>query len=309
MMKEKYYLLRSGEKNEIAPVRLFSSPEVFRIFSNPLGFRILRFLSFPQCPIDIARKLGEHEQKIYYYINKFRKYKLIEEVGSEKRKGTVAKFYRVKERVFAAKLDNIPWERLESSPPLKRKSLEPFVRNGKIDFTLVVGSPDPHGPWKERALDSPTAIDLALFLGSFISGRISPNYRLDIEIRERDLRNNMILVGGPIVNMITRKLNRVLPVRFDLTRRDIISEISNNIYRDDEFGFINLIENPWNRSKKILVLAGKRFPGTRAAVLAFINDPEKIMRGNRFDRSKISKVVRGYDMDGDGIIDHAEIME
>ena len=48
-------------------------------------------------------------------------------------------------------------------------------------------------------------------------------------------------------------------------------------------------------------MAGKRFPGTRAAVLAFINDPEKIMRGNRFDRSKISKVVRGYDMDGDGI--------
>jgi hypothetical protein len=40
-----------------------------------------------------------------------------------------------------------------------------------------------------------------------------------------------------------------------------------------------------------------------------MNDPQKILKGNRFDRMKISRVVRGYDMDGDGVIDSAEIME
>jgi hypothetical protein len=259
--------------------------------------------------MDIARKIGEHEQKVYYYINKFRKHGLVEEVRSEKRKGTLAKFYQAKESAFAFKLGEARWVKFEALAHEKKKSLEPFVVNGRADFTIVVGSPDPHGPWNERALDSPTAIDLALFIGSFIDDRVTPNYKLDIEMREKDMKNNMILVGGPVVNMVTKRINKVLPVNFDPNRRDIISKISNNIYRDDQFGSINMIENPWNRSKRILVFAGKRFPGTRAAILAFMNDSQKILKGNRFDRTKISRVVRGYDMDGDGVIDSAEIME
>ncbi len=308
-MKEKYYLMRSGKQIEITPARVFDRPEVVKAFANPLGFRIFQLLSSPRCPMDIARKLGEHEQKVYYHMNKFRQHGLVEEVKSEKRKGTLAKFYQVTERAFAVKLSEIAWEKLETAAPFQEKALEPFIRNGKIDFTIVVGSPDPHGPWKERALDSPTAIDLALFLGSFTNERISPNYKLDIEMRERDMKNNLILVGGPVVNMITRRLNKTLPVNFDMKSRDIISRISKNVYRDDQFGSINLVENPWNRSKKILIFAGKRFPGTRAAILAFISDPEKITKGNRFDKTKISRVVRGYDIDGDGTIDSSEIME
>jgi len=308
-MKEKYYILKAGKENEISPLRIFEKPEVLRILANPLGFRIFQLFTSPRCPIDVARKLGEHEQKIYYYINRFRKHGLIEEVRSEKRKGTLAKFYQARERAFAVRLNDIKWEKLASPVPSQKKSLEPFIRNGKIDFTIVIGSPDPHGPWKERALDSPTAIDLALFLGSFASERVMPNYKLDIEMREKDMKGNLILVGGPVVNMITRRLNKALPVNFDLNRRDIISRISKNVYRDDQFGSINLVENPWNRSKRILVFAGKRFPGTRAAILAFMSDPERILKGNRFDHSKISRVVRGYDMDGDGIIDRAEILE
>ena len=98
-MKSRYYLLKSGRRNEIAPAKVFARPEILRIITNPLGFRILQSLSSPRCPIDIARKIGEHEQKIYYHVNKFRKYGLVEEVKSEKRKGTLAKFYQVKEKV------------------------------------------------------------------------------------------------------------------------------------------------------------------------------------------------------------------
>lgn len=308
-MREKHYLLRSGAKDEIIPARILERPDALKAIVSPLGFRIFHLLSSPKCPIDIARKIGEHEQKVYYHINRFRKYGLVEEVRSEKRKGTVAKFYQVKDKAFALKIGESKWEKFETLPHEMKKSLEPFVTDGKADFMIVVGSPDPHGPWKERALDSPSAIDLALFLGSFINGKVLPNYKLDIEMREKDMKNNLILVGGPVVNMITRKINRILPVNFDLANKNIISRISNNVYRDDQFGSINLIANPWNRSKKILIFAGKRFPGTRASILAFMSDPEKILKGNRFDRSKISRVVRGYDIKGDGIIDSAEIME
>jgi len=308
-MKEKHYLLRSGNTNEILPARVFDKTDAIKALSNPMGFRIFQSLATPRCPMDLARKFGEHEQKIYYYINKFRKCGLIEEVRSEKRKGTLAKFYQAREKAFAFKLVEAKWEKFETFSQERKKSLEPFIINGRADFMIVVGSPDPHGPWKERALDSPSAIDLALFLGSFISSKVLPNYKLDIEMREKDLKNNLILVGGPLVNMITRKINKILPVNFDLANKDIVSRISSNVYRDDQFGSINMIENPRNRTKKILVFAGKRFPGTRAAILAFMSDPKKILRGNRFDKSKISRVVRGYDMDGDGVIDSAEVME
>ncbi len=307
-MREKHYLLRCGARDEAIPARILDRPDALKAIASPLGFRIFQSLASPGCPMDIARKIGEHEQKVYYYINKFRKCGLVEEVRSEKRKGTLAKFYQAKEMAFAFRIGGGRWKRFEPAGGAK-KSLQPFVANGRADFTIVVGSPDPHGPWKERALDSPAAIDLALYVGSLISGRVSPSYKLDIEMRERDLRTNLILVGGPVVNTITRKVNRLLPVNFDVNSRNIVSRISNNVYRDDQFGSINLIENPWSRGKKILIFAGKRFPGTRAAILAFMSDPGKILAGNRFDRSKVSRVVRGYDIRGDGIIDSAEIME
>jgi hypothetical protein len=198
-MKDRYYILRSGKKNEITPARVFERPDALGTIANPLGFRIFQMLYSPRCPIDIARKLGEHEQKVYYYINKFRKYGLVEEVKTEKRKGTLAKFYQVKDKAFVVKLSETPWERFETATHSRKRSIEPFIRNGNADFRIVIGSPDPHGPWKERALDSPTAIDLALFLGSFISERISPNYKLDIEMREKDLKNNLLLLRSELL--------------------------------------------------------------------------------------------------------------
>ncbi|MEM5871746.1 MAG: hypothetical protein QW051_02650 [Candidatus Aenigmatarchaeota archaeon] len=307
-MIEKYYILKANKNKEIIETKILEKPEILKALTSNLGFKIIKSLSSPKCPIDLARDFGEHEQKIYYYIHKFRKNGLIEEVKTENRKGTLAKFYQVTHGALTIKLKDKDWERVELAKPIQKKSLEPFIINGKINFTIIVGSPDPHGPWQERALDAPTAIDLALFLGCY-ANEVYPNYKLDIEVREKDLKNNLILIGGPIVNMITKRVNKIMPIQFDLKTKDIISKISKNVYKDDQFGLINLIDNPWNKSKKILVFAGKRFPGTRATILAFIKNLENIMSGNRFDKSKIAKVVRGYDIDGDGVIDNAEIME
>ena len=302
----KFFLLKSGKKSEIIPARVFENPNTLRILTNPLGWRIYQNLLLPQCPIDLARKLGMHEQKVYYYVRKLKKLGLIEEVGREARHGTLAKFYRAKNHALAIRLKGARKERIDVHFP--KVNLEPFIVDRKPDFTIVVGSPDPHGPWKARALDSPAAIDLALFLGS-LSSEVGQNYKLDIEVRERDLRRNLILVGGPIANMITKKVNNKLPVSIDTKTKDIRSGISGKTYRDDEHGLICMVQNPWNPSKKILAFAGKRFPGTRASILAFITDPERIMEGNRFDKTKIARVVRGYDLNGDGIVDSAEILE
>jgi hypothetical protein len=234
---------------------------------------------------------------------------LIKEIKSEQRHGTVAKFYQIRDRIFVLTF-NPEFKRLNIQSPIKSKLLEPWVIDRKLNAIIVVGSPDPHGPWKARASDSCCAIDFALFLGTFTDGKNIPNYKLDVEVREKDLNENLILIGGPMVNLITQKVNPKLPIYIDLNgEKNIVSKISGKNYIEEESGLIAVIDNPWNSKKKILVLAGKRFQGTRSAVIAWIKYLDKIAKGNKFKPKIIARIVKGYDLDGDGIIDSAEILE
>jgi hypothetical protein len=252
-----------------------------------------------------------HEQKVYYYINKFKAAKLIREVRRERRHGTMAVFYQVKDYAFGFKLAKTPEkETLSIASPKHSKLMEPFVSQGKLNAKIIVGSPDPHGPWKARSSDSCCAIDFALFLGAFTDGTATPNYRLDTEVREKDLIGNLILIGGPTANMIMNKINPKLPVYLSMKHEvKIVSNLSKKSYAEDENGMVVVTENPWDKRSMIMVVAGKRFQGTRAAIIALITKSEKVFAGNRYDKSVMAKVVRGYDMDGDGIIDSAEILE
>ena len=263
--------------------------------------------------MDIARKLGVHEQKVYYYIRRFKRSGLIREAGLESRGGATARFYQARYNSFSVSLGEPPAGReLNISSPAHLKLLRPFIEDGNLNAKIIVGSPDPHGPWKARASDSCCAIDFALFMGAFTSGRQAPNYSLDTEVRERDLRGNLILIGGPTVNMVTRRINNILPVYIDLRgNAKIRSSLSGRAYKEDEVGMVVIIDNPWDRKRgsRILVIAGNRFQGTRSAILAWIKKLDKIMAGNVNDRKVIAKVVRGYDMDGDGVIDSPEILE
>jgi len=313
-MKKQHFLLRTdGTRHVMHPVKVFDNPEALKAFTSKLGWRVFRELAEPACPMDIARKLGVHEQKVYYYIRKFKQAGLIREAGLESRGGATARFYQARYNSFSVSLGEPPAGReLNISSPAHLKLLKPFVEDGNLNAKIIVGSPDPHGPWKARASDSCCAIDFALFMGAFTSGRQAPNYSLDTEVRERDLRGNLILIGGPTVNMVTRRINNILPVFIDLRgNAKIRSSLSGRAYKDDEVGMVVIVDNPWDRKRgsKILVIAGNRFQGTRSAILAWIKSLDKIMAGNIHDRKAIAKVVRGYDMDGDGVIDTPEILE
>jgi hypothetical protein len=305
-----YFLLRSGRGNEIAPALLFDNPEKLRVLTSKLGWKIFSMLSKPACPMDIAKELGIHEQKVYYYIRKLKDAGLIFELRTEQRHGALARFYKSSSKAFSIASGNLGFEKLSIKSPVKSRLLSPFIEDGKLNATIVVGSPDPHGPRKARASDACCAIDFALFLGSYSSGEKLPNYRLDVEVREKTLKGNMVLIGGPTVNMITRDINKNLPIFIDAEHeKNIVSTLSKKTYTEDVCGIVNVIENPWNPQKRIMVLAGKRFPGTRAAVLSVVSGLDSFMEGNRLDRKVRSRVVKGFDMDGDGIIDTAEFLE
>ncbi len=305
-----YFLIESGKKNRMGEIKIVDKPEDIKPLSNPIAWKLLKLMITPQCPIDMARKIGIHEQKIYYYIRKLLDADIIEETRTEKRHGTLARFYILNINAIGMLLPGAKMEKAIFSAPRYNKNMEPFIIDGKPNFTIVVGSPEPHGPFRARASDSMCAIDLGLFLGSFTSGIEKANYKLDVEMRDKDFKHNLILIGGPVANMITKKINEKMPIKIMLkSDRNIFSRLSKKYYDNDACGYIIVTDNPLSKGKKIMLFAGKRFIGTRASILFLIKKFDKIFEGNKFDKKVFARVVMGYDMDSDGIIDAAELLE
>ncbi|WP_461864266.1 DUF4932 domain-containing protein [Thermococcus sp.] len=106
----------------------------------------------------------------------------------------------------------------------------------------------------------------------------------DNSLTKEELKENLILIGGPVANEVTRKINSRLPVTFinekgwKLKRNPSIVEnfvtfsldnnlteiLSNSTISCDKIGGVTqVIRNPWNREKFITVIAGLTRYGTR----------------------------------------------
>ncbi|MCP3683441.1 MAG: S-layer protein [bacterium] len=298
-------------KNEILslPAKELSAKDAKSLGSD-LAFKILKLLSKkPMYPIELANELKVHEQKIYYHIRNLEKCGAISIVKEEDMQGAKAKYYAAEKPAFVVKLKELePAQKIQ----LRGDStfLEPFIKDGQLNSLIVVGSPDPHGPDKARSRDGYYGIDLALFLGTFLNYAPSFHVKLDTEVKEEDLKKNLILVGGPIVNKVTGKINNKLPVRFDeKSKWSVKSTVSNRFYHSDEIGVIVKTKNPFNSEKNILLIAGKRHAGTRAAIIAFLKNFKEVSDGNIHNKNIKAKIVEGIDLDSDGIIDDVDIRE
>jgi len=314
---ELYVLFKKEGKYAVAPATMLNDSNKILAVANPLRLKILKILaSQPMYSRQLANYLKIDEQTIYYHIKLLEKNNLIKLQKREEKKGAVAKYYVAESPNLVFNLTE-PKD-IEELPlptiPLSEKSkqfLYPHMKNGELDTLIVIGSPDSHGPYRSQARDGHYAVDLALFLGSI--SRCKPGFitRLDTEIRNGDLKRNLILVGGPIVNTITYKINEKLPIYFDVVHQSrIVSRISNKVYYEDECGIIVKIPNPFNPNETgILVLAGKRYWGTRAATIAFVKHLDEVAENNFYNSEVPAKVVKGIDEDSDGIIDTVEFLE
>src|SRR3990167_8357481 len=203
------------QKNEVysLPAKEISAEHANSI-SSGLAQRILHLLAKEAMyPIDIAKALRVHEQKIYYHIRNLEKAGIIKIVKKETKQGATANFYSLTEPAFVIKFKN--FESTSKIAQVRNESefLEPFIKDGQLDALIIVGSPDPHGPDKARSRDGYYGMDLALFLGTFLNYVPKFNVKLDTEVREKELENsNLVIIGGPRVNMVSEKVNRKLPV-------------------------------------------------------------------------------------------------
>lgn len=304
------YFVKETESGQLAYEILQLKPKQFSVLKSELALKILQELAKqPSCAMDIARKLKEHEQKIYYHLRRLEAAGIVKLLRKEERVGATAKIYTVPYPYVAVKLFDGKHLIDVKTKARELAFFKPFIEAGRLNATIVVGSPDPHGKYGAQASDGYGAIDLALYLGSFLK-RVSPNYKLDTEVRERDLAGNLILIGGPKANIIIDKVNKNLPIYFD-TRHDfnVVSSLTKSIYAGDEIGIVVKMKNPFvKRDKYILVLSGKRFKGTRAAILSIVKRLKELQKGNKVN-GEIARVVRGIDKDADGIIDDVEFLE
>lgn len=297
-------------------VRVEEEPEKLKGLLNETRWSILTKLAErPRYPAEIADDLGLHEQKVYYHIRKLEEDGIIEVAEREERGGAIAKYYTVTDHGFVLELpygeERVADFSVAEHDSALRSFLSPFVDNGAVTARIVTGSPDPHGPHQVRARDTHLANDVALFLGQYGSFQRSKAV-LDTELKAAgDFTGNLIAIGGPLTNMATERFNAHLPVKFaqeNFPFRKLESAQTGETYTDDAAGFIARIPNPDDPEHAVMVIAGVRLKGTKAATLALTEHTDTLLEGYEGE-DKWGRVVRGKDMDGDGTIDAVDVLE
>ena len=166
------------------------------------------------------------------------------------------------------------------------------------------------------ARDGHYAAALTFFLGQFARNPAEFAIKLDTDVKaEKEEKNNLILVGGPGTNLLTQEINDYLPVRFNMQSSNqgfllggMVSQKTQRTFTADTAGLVAKIVNPWDETKRIIVVAGNKAVGTKACVLALTNFWSKTLQ-NYHDGEPFGAVIQGFDLDGDGKVDAIEVPE
>lgn len=252
--------------------------------------RILELLSNREMSLkEISKELKISEQLAYYRLKK-----LIEE-------GLVTKIER-KYRAHNSYYITLGKENFKVNIISPKSFLKNFIKMGIFDGYIVIGNIDPHGEFSARAKDVHYASYITLMLGKFVDSYKRDLIMFDTEIISKNLlKENLIVIGGPVTNSVAYRLNTTLKIRFlQELNWQIFSEYSRKVYEEEYSAIVVLTNNPWNKNNKILWVAGRRNMATRLAI-DFLNNIE--------EETDFYYIINGKDLDGDGKIDEIEILE
>ena len=205
-----------GNRRISRDARVADAPDALAAATHPMAWRILVELAkSPDYPSALAKRLRVHEQKVYYHINRLRRGGLLRVVREEQGQGAPAKVLAPSAEAFALVLPGSGRAFSEVAP--LTGSLQAFLgefgEDGALDAWIVLGAPTPHGPFLTAARDSPYGAHLGLFLGRYFGLRRGLAVKLDTEVKAEGLeKGNLILIGGPVANIISLDLNPHLAV-------------------------------------------------------------------------------------------------
>jgi predicted ArsR family transcriptional regulator len=100
-LDKKLLLEEEGNQQKAKEIAIASDPQDLKMMLGSLSWRILGLLNQKAMyPLEIARYLGLHEQKVYYHIRKLERSGAIAVERIEKKKGATAKYYRTVSPAF-----------------------------------------------------------------------------------------------------------------------------------------------------------------------------------------------------------------
>jgi len=303
------YLLKKDKQASVSLHCKQSSPSDLKTLATPLAQKIVQSLSLKDSyPKGLSKELKVHEQKIYYHIKKLEKAGIIKKTKSENVNGVMANYYGLHSPAFALTFKEFQPHMPAFCKEEGHEFFKPFIEQGALNALIIMGSPTSHGEHHSRSRDARPATELCLLLGTHLSQTPDPkDFKFDTEIKKEDLQNNLIILGGPIVNSLTSKVNKHLPIRF--SNKKIYSSCSKKRYSHDETGMVVKTANPFNKNASVLVIAGNTHMGTKSCITGLYKKLEEIAYGNRHKPRIKAKIIEGLDITGDGEPDDVTILE
>ncbi|MCB9362497.1 helix-turn-helix domain-containing protein [Candidatus Woesearchaeota archaeon] len=276
-----------------------------KALGHPVRIRLLTYLCEREAfPKEMARAADVQEQQAYYHLKYLISAGLVVETRRKEVRGTIARAYRA-----AAPAAFLTWSEkwhTQRAKPHQREILPFFQKASKENcIQVIVGSSDPHGPFKSRARDSYLAAELTHFLGAQ-NPDSTIRLRLDTEVDQHAQEHSCITIGGPITNTFTSSINALNSAKFSTENFHMIE--ARKAYTEDEIGLIAKTQHPSDPTKDIITIGGITEKGTRAAILA-ITKYHKLSLHRYTGQKRFHAIVQGYDTDGDGIIDDIELLE
>jgi hypothetical protein len=299
------------------PITVYQDTKQMHVISNPVAWKIVQLLSSePKYTAQVARELRIYEQSAYYYMQKLLSIGAIRQSGTMTIRGGTARLYKTVNPSYGLEMD---WGASDFSVISKsnRQDLsnfvffKEFIKDNLFNGLIVVGAPDPHGPYKSSARDGHYAIQLAFSLGNMCSVSDEFIVKLDSDARaERAVDGrNIVSIGGPGTNIVTAEFNKYLPIKFNESNFwSGLAADTGELYNMDNHGLIAKIRNPYDDKNTVIVVAGVRSIGTKSAVLGLTNFASQTLK-NYTEGREWAIVVQGFDMDADGKIDHVDILK
>lgn len=274
------------------------SPKEAQILAHDIRWKIMELLSKDE--LIYAKRIAEilelSEQKVHYHITQLRNAGLLVPDGVRSIKRGRAKLFKPIATQFLLSLTK--YELLETA--FDKIILNNFFQNEQFSGTIVVGSAEPHGKYDAISRDGHLVGDLCWYLGNhsptrkgnYISQYITTD--LDYEKLNNKKKTNLILIGGPITNMVTAHHNNVLKSKFNVSfiENQIVSGSKN--FSHPAHGLIALFQNPELPDFWILILAGVRSLGTQAAIFSIIADRCDLLG----ERTEFATILQGESKDG-----------
>jgi hypothetical protein len=304
----KTFILKTDESGYfVNDTKIIDNIEKLRPIINNETMAVLKVLAKkPASANEIAKTLKLSKNKAQSFISALQKAGLISIQNTTSKRGDI---YKPVANSFAFEVSDARLKLAIREQGIEdegtAKFFRKFIKDGKFDGYVCVGSPDPHGEYKSIARDTHYALYLSMFFGQFCELPKTFPIVLDTDVISKNLfKQNLVVIGGPVTNLVTRDINNFLPIKFEKEEGWGLKD-RDGVHTRDYEGTIEKIRNPFDKTKEIIVLGGIRNIGTLSAILAATRFSKLTFRSYN-DEPTWGVLVRGYDIDGDGEIDSVE---